>query len=442
MLGGSIQHSVTPPIPSLDWRRSVRIGNWVVFGAFGGFILWAGIARLDGAAIAGGVVASESYRRTVQHLEGGIVAQILVRDGDPVRAGQVLVRLDPTRVAAQNDLYANQLAIFAAQETRLLAEFEGRGSLEFPSDVTSRQSDIAVRAMMEDQRRLFESRRRALASNIQIAETQTEQTRQEIAQARSDVETARATLEQVDVELAQLRPLYLRQLVPTTRIAPLERERVRLAGAVTSGSIQIERLRERLTELQLRRRQIEQDFRQETSAQLVEVRKQISDSRQQVLLTVDSQNRTDIRAPIDGTVQQLRIFTAGGVIRPGDPILDIVPSDDALVIRARVQPNDADRVTPGMIAEVKFPAFHYVGSQVTRGTIRTISRDRLVDESTKEAYFAAEIVVDRTTVPHVVARGITAGMTADVIIPTGERTVIGYLVRPLMDRWTVGMRER
>jgi HlyD family type I secretion membrane fusion protein len=438
-------NQIEPPLPmapSVNWKRSVRLGYAVVLGAFGGFLLWASLARLDGAALAGGVVASESYRRTVQHLEGGIVHQILVRDGDKVKAGQILLKLDSTRATAQNDLYGNQLAIFSAQEARLLAEFDHRPTLEFPPDVLARQDEPAVKPMIEDQKRLFDSRRRALTSNVQIAEAQIEQTRREMEQARSEIQTSQATLDQVDAELTQLRPLFQRQLVPTTRIAPLERERVRLMGTINSGNIQIERLKERLSELELRKRQVQQDFRQETSVQLVEVRKQLSDTRQQMLLTGDSQTRMDIRAPIEGTVQQLRIFTVGGVVRPGEPILDVVPLEDDLVVRARVQPNDADRVTLGMAAEVKFPAFHYMGNQIIRGTVKSLSRDRLVDENTKEAYFAAEVVVDRSTIPESIVRRLTAGMTADVVLPTGERTVMNYLLRPIMERWSQSMRER
>ena len=231
-----------PPVPmrpSVNWRRTVRLGYALVFGIFGTFLAWASFARLDGAAIAGGVVASESYRRTVQHLEGGIVQQIFVRDGDRVKAGQVLLKLDMTRVTAQNDLYGNQLAIFSAQEARLLAEFEGRPTLQFQPEVIARQDEPTIRPMVEDQKRLFESRRRALTSNIQIAEAQMEQSRRESEQTQSEIQTARSTLEQVDAELNQLRPLFQRQLVPTTRIAPLERERVRLQGSINSGTIQI-----------------------------------------------------------------------------------------------------------------------------------------------------------------------------------------------------------
>ncbi|MBN8939841.1 MAG: HlyD family type I secretion periplasmic adaptor subunit [Rhizobiales bacterium] len=428
--------------PSTDWRRSVRIGYAIVIGAFGSFALWASLARLDGAAIANGVVASESYRRTVQHLEGGIVQDILVRDGDRVKAGQVLLKLDPTRVTAQSDLFGNQLAIFGAQEARLLAEFEGKSSFEFPPDVMARQTDAAVRPVIEDQKRLFESRRRALSGNVQIAEAQIEQARREIEQITSETETARATLEQVDAELAQLRPLFRRQLVPTTRIAPVERERLRLAGTISTGTIQAAKLRERLSEAELRRQQVLQEHREETSGQLADVRKQLNDTRQQILLSADSQRRTDIRAPIDGTVQQLRIFTSGGVVRPGEPILDVVPANDLLVVRAKVLPNDVDRVSEGMSAEVKFPAFHYVGTQVMRGEIRALSRDRIMDDGVKDPYFAAEVVVDRSTIPDSISRRLSAGMVADVVIPTGERTVMNYLLRPILERWASGMRER
>lgn len=430
------------PMPSTNWRRTVRIGYGIVIGAFGTFVAWASLARLDGAAIANGVVASESYRRTVQHLEGGIVQEILVRDGDRVKAGQVLLKLDPTRVTAQGDLFGNQLAIFGAQEARLLAEFEGRDSFEFPPDVLARQNDPAVKPVIDDQRRLFESRRRAVNGNVQIAEAQIEQARREIDQVASEMQTARATLEQVEAELAQLRPLFARQLVPTTRIAPMERERLRLTGTINTGNIQTSKLKERLSEAELRRQQVLQQYREETSSQLVDVRKLLNDTRQQMLLSADSQRRADIRAPIDGTVQQLRIFTVGGVVRPGDPILDVVPANDVLVVRARVLPNDADRVSEGMHAEVKFPAFNYVGTQVIRGEVRSLSRDRIMDDGQKDPYFATEVVVDRTTIPATIAQRLSAGMVADVIIPTGERSVMTYLLRPIMDRWTAGMRER
>jgi HlyD family type I secretion membrane fusion protein len=430
------------PLPSMDWRAPIRFGYFIVFGGFGLFMVWASLTRLDGAAIAPGVISSESNRKTVQHLEGGIVQEILVRDGMRVETNQLLVKLDPTRLDTQGDLYSNQLAILQAQEARLLSEFEGREQLEFPDAVRKRENDPAVAPVVADQTRLFASRRDTLTRNTSIADSQIEQTRKEIEQAKSDINTARATLEQVSAELAELQPLFKRQLVPMTRIAPLERERLRLTGIVNTGEIQIAKLGERLSEVTLKRQQVVQDYRQEASTLLLDVRNKLNDVKQQLLLTSDLQRRAEIRAPINGVIQQMRVFTMGGVIRPGDPILDIAPDNDELVIRARVDPNDADRVTTGMRSEIRFPAFNYWGEKVIRGTVRSLSRDRVVENNGKDVYFAAEIIVDKTTMPKEIEKNLSAGISADVIIITGERSVANYLLRPFVERFYHSMRER
>lgn len=429
------------PVPSGDWRGMLRFGYIVLLGGLGLFVLWATFTRLDAAAIAPGVVQSESNRKTIQHLEGGIVQEILVRDGDQVTLGQVLVRLDPTRLDTQGDLYGNQMTILLAQEARLRAEFEGRERIEFPPDVMRRADDAAIRSVIDDQSRLFASRRDAVTRNIGIADAQIEQARRELEQSRSDITTGQAMLEQVTTEVDNLVPLFKRGLVPVTRMAPLEREKLRLTGVVANGQIQIQKLQEKLGELTLRRDQVLQDYRQEASTLLVDVRKQISDVRQQILLTADLQKRSEIRAPLAGAVQQLRIFTVGGVIRPGDPILDIVPANDELVIRARVDPNDAERVSDGMAAEIRFPAFAYWGNKVIRGKVRSISRDRILDPNGRDVYFAAEVLVDKLTLPQEIQDKLSAGLTADVIITTGERTVANYLLRPLTERLYRSMRE-
>ena len=427
---------------SVAWRRSVVVGYAVIFGALGTFSVWAGVSRLDGAVIAAGVVTAESSRKTIQHLEGGIVREILVRDGDQVRAGQLLVRLDPTRIETQGDMIGNQLVILLAQEARLLAEFDGREQLVFPEAVTARRDDAAVATVIADQRRTFESRRGALLRETAIAQALVEQARKESEQIAVDVATATATLKQVDSELASLRPLFQRSLVPMTRMAPLERERLRLAGIIEGAGVQTAKLRERVDEMMLRKQQVAQTYRDEASQGLLDVRRQLIEVRQQGLLVADSQRRTDIRSPIDGTVQQLRVFTVGGVVRPGESILDIAPLNDALVIRAKISPADADRVSPGMGAEIKFPSFSYWGSDVIRGTIQSLSRDRIVDAPARDIYVAGEVVVDRATVPRDILTRLTAGMPADVVLPTGERTVAEYLLRPLAERWQSSMRER
>ncbi len=431
------------PVPSADWRRVARLGYVAVFVGFGMFIAWAATARLDGAAVASGVVAVESNRKTIQHLEGGIVREILVRDGDIVSKGQVLLRLDPTRVDAQGETYRNQLAALLAQETRLLAERDGATALSFPVEVEQRSTQPAVAAVIFDQRRLFETRRDVLQRNLNLAESQIEQIRKESEQNTSDMATARATLENVHKELGPLRQLLQRKLVSVSRVMPLEREKLRLEGVIANGTLQAQKLKERLVEAELKRNQVLADYRQEVSTQLLDVRKLLSDVRQQLIVAEDAQRRFELKAPIAGAVQQMRIFTVGGVIRPGDPVLDIVPANDILVIQAKLSPLDVDRVGPGLMAEIRFPSFRYFGTDVVRGTLRSVSRDRLLEDNTnRDPYFAAEVTVDRASIPAEFGNRLTAGIPADVIIPTEGRTVMVYLLDPLFERFNKSLRER
>lgn len=430
------------PLPPADWRSVARVGRVIVLLGFGAFVGWASLARLDGAAVGSGVVAVESNRKTVQHLEGGIVREILVRDGNVVAEGQVLLRLDPTRVDAQSEAYRSQVAALQAQETRLLVERDVGSVLSFPPEVVRRSADTAVAAVIADQKQVFEVRRSALQRNLDVADAQIEQIRKEAEQNDSDLATARATYTNVVGELVPLRGLLQQKLVAVSRVMPLEREKLRLEGVIASSELQAKKLHERLVEAELKRNQVVSDYRQDSSTQLLDVRRQLSDARQQLVVAEDAQRRFELKAPIAGTVQQMRIFTIGGVIRPGDPVLDIVPATDTLVIQAKVSPLDVDRVSPGMRAEIRFPSFRYFGADVITGSLRSVSRDRLIEDASREPYFAAEVTVDRSSIPAQFADRLTAGIPADVIIPTEPRTVMNYLLTPIYERFDKSMRER
>jgi HlyD family type I secretion membrane fusion protein len=438
----SIRPDDLTPQASSDWHAMIRSGHLTVFVLLGGFLLWTVTARLDGAAVAAGVVQAESNRRTVQHLEGGIVKELLVRNGDYVTENQILIRLDPIRFEAQNDLYKNQLAILLAQEARLAAEYEMRPELVMPKEVIERAAQPSVSPVVADQNRMFQSRRDELLRNLAVAQSEIEQARQDIDQTKVDLATAVATLANIAQELESLMPFYERQLVATTRIKPLEREKLRPQGVIDGAKIQAIKIAERLSELELKKKQVQQDYQKDASTALIDVRKALSDVRQRIVLADDSQQRTEVRAPIAGSVQQMKIFTIGGVVRPGDPILELVPMKDELVVQAQIQPDDVDRVSPGMIAELKFPAFNYWGEKAILGKIRSISRDRIVENDGKNVYFATEIVVDKSTLPPNISSRLLAGMTSNVIISTGQRTVADYLVRPLVERFEKSMRER
>lgn len=434
------EDDLAPPL-EMDWARPLRQALLLVLLAVGGFFGWAAVAPLDGAAVATGVVAVESHRRTLQHLEGGIVNALLVRDGDVVQEGQVLLRLDGTRVGAQNDFARNRLAILVAEETRLAAEMDG-GSPDYPAEVTGRAGVPEVAAALADQARELDARAVALRQRIDVAESQIEQVRKEIGQNEVLLNTARSTLANVEAELAPLQPLFQQQLVPVTRIRTLEREKLRLAGEVGSLEIQAVRLRERLAEGELRRDQVVRENRQQIAARLSDLRRSINEARQQAVVAADAERRIDIVAPIAGTVQQLRVFTVGGVVRPGDPILELVPLSDNLIIRARISPLDIDRIVPGMVAELRFPAFRNYGNGIIRGGLRSVSRDRIIEDNGRDIYFAAEVTVDRASLPPGLESRMSAGMPADVIIPTESRTALQYMIAPLVDRFNRGMRER
>lgn len=430
------------PIPPADWRSVARVGRAIVILGFGVLVGWASLAQLDGAAVAQGVVAVESNRKTVQHLEGGIVREILVRDGDVVAEGQVLLRLDPTRVDAQSETFRNQLAALVAQETRLLVERDVGSQLSFPPEVLQRSADATVAAVIADQKRVFEVRRSALQRNLDVADAQIEQIRKESEQNASDLITARATYQNVVGELMPLRELQQQRLVSVSRVMPLEREKLRLEGVIANSELQAKKLQERLVEAELRRSQVLSDYRQDASTQLLDVRRQLSDVRQQLVVAEDAQRRFELKAPIAGTVQQMRIFTVGGVIRPGDPVLDLVPATDVLVIQAKISPLDVDRVTPGMRAEIRFPSFRYFGADIISGSLRSVSRDRLIETDSRDPYFAAEVTVDRASIPRVFADRLMAGIPADVIVPTEPRSVLEYLLKPILERFNKSMRER
>jgi HlyD family type I secretion membrane fusion protein len=434
-------HGMAPPAPA-NWQQRTRFGTIFAGSVLGAFFLWAIFARLDGAAVAQATVSVESSRKTVQHLEGGIVRDILVRDGVQVQKGAVLIRLDPTRIDSASELYRTQLAAAMAQETRLLAEREMKDELAFGKDIIDFVDNPTVARAVEDQRRQFSVRRDALVQTTQTVAAQVAQAVKEAEQNDIDNRTAKNVLVNVKRELEGVQYLYDRSLIALPRLTALQREQSRVEGQIASTEAGKSRLQDKIRELTSRREQATQDYRSDAAGKLGDLQKSIAELRQQVVVSSDSQQRVDIRAPITGVVQQMRIFTVGGVARPGEPLLDIVPTSDDLVIRAKVQPLDADRVNPDMVAEVRFPSFRALGLPVIRGRVAAISRDRLIDDITKEPYFDAQINVGRNEVPQVVADRLSAGMPAEAIIPTGERTVLNYLVAPITERFSTSMRER
>jgi HlyD family type I secretion membrane fusion protein len=429
-----------------DWRVMLYAAAGVIVFTFVMLGGWSAVAHIDSAVVADGSIAVESNRKTIQHLEGGIVREILVRDGDVVHQGDALLRLDPTRGAATDKGFRQQLAIASAQQARLMAQRDMTPSIDFPPDVTAFKDDPLIVNAIHDNQSQFDHRRESLLRGSEVIEQQLAQAKDEIRQADLDETTAQQQIDSIGIELPNLKMLFEKGLVALPRVTTLERQLIQVQSQFQGAKISKTKAREKVAEFQARIDQLKQDYRQEAANALPDVRKTISDARQQLIIANDALQRIDIRAPVTGTVQQLKMFTVGGVIKPGDPILDIVPSSDTLVVRAKVLPIDVDRIVTGEAVEIRVPQFMKFELKPIVGSVRSISRDSILDAATSAGpslpYFAVEVAVDRNSIPEDIRDRMTAGMTVDTIIRTQSRTVLSYLVAPLTNRLSKSLRER
>jgi len=433
---------VTAPAPPSDWRKLLRLDVWVVVGTFVILGGWSAVAHIDGGVVAAGQISVESFTKTIQHLEGGIVREVLVRNGDMVREGDVLVRLDPTQRDATSTAYRQQLAIARSLEARLLAQRDMREAIEFPPEVTELKDDPLVAFAVHDNQRQFETRRNGLMVSIKVLDKQINQSKQDMAQALSDQKTYRDQYESATAELNSIKSLVPKGLVPISRVTTLERTQIQYAGQLEDAKISYRRVKEKVAQLDAQIEQVRSDYRQEAATALPEVRNTLATLKQQVTISSDSLKRIEVRASNNGSVQNLRIFTVGGVIPPGGPILDLVPSSDTLVVRAKVAPVDVDRINSNARVEVRLPQFVRFQSQVIEGNVRSVSRDVLFDDVTKQYYFAVEVAVVRATIPKEIEPKLQPGMSVEIVIVSEQRTVLEFLVAPLSNRIALSMHER
>ncbi len=419
--------------PSGDYRGAAVAGYALIFLIFGVFGGWAAVAHIDGAVIAPGTISVQSKRQVVQHLEGGIIGEIRVRDGQVVKEGDVLFVLDDTSPRANHDATRNQLDLALASEARLTAERRELPEIEFPQDLLRRKDEPRVAGILLDQSLQFRDRKRALDGQIGILTSRVEQYRTEIEGLGRERASAERQLELIDQELVGVRDLYAKNLVPITRLTALERERARLDGTVGRNTADIAKAENNIGEMRLQVQQLRQKFQEEVSTQILDARQKLHDLRERLNIAENVLRRNEIRAPRDGEVQNInpRIYTVGAVVRPGDTLLEIVPKNDNLIIEAQIAVTDIDRLSGvSNVVEVRLPSFHQRETPTILGTTKTVSRDRLMDEATRTPYFQAVVEIAATDIPPQLAQRIRPGMPAEVIFNTGERTVLSYLTKP------------
>jgi HlyD family secretion protein len=416
-----------------DWRRPALAGYAIIAIAFGGLGLWAATAQLASGIVAPATLGIESNRKTVQHLEGGIIREILVREGDAVKKGQVLFRLDSVPAGSNDQMLRHELAAARALEARLLAERDRRPAIAWPKDLLAGRSDPVVAHAIDDQQSQFLNRRRALTAQSEVLETKIKEIRTGIEGIGIERQSTGSQLGYIKQELSAVAELREKNLVPLPRLLALQREKTRLEGALGKLVSDQASSQDSIQETELQIHQLHEKFAEQVAGELLTVRQKIAELHQKLAVAADVLQRVAIAAPVAGTVQNLQVFTTGQVIQPGEKLLDIVPARDALVVEAHFAPADIDGVYQGQKAEIRFPAFHDRTIPVIEGVLQKLSRDRLVDPATKEPYFLGLVAVARTDIPPQLAQRLRAGMPAEVIVSAGRRTLLDYLVSPLAE---------
>lgn len=420
-----------PPKVTTSYAGPALFGVAVIvltFGVAGG---WAAVAPLDSAVVAPGVVAVENNRRSVQHLEGGIISEILVKDGQRVEEGDILFRLDTTRALASETVERQQFYTALILEARLLSERDKLEEIKFPDEILALGDDPIIARAIRDQTSQFQERRASIDGQIEILQSRVSQTESRIDGLERELESTREQIGYINDELEGVRALYKKGLVSNQRLLSLERERSRLQGTIGRTIAEISGAQTLIGEAELQIRQLRQEHQEKAAEQITEVRKIINELTEKMTVSSDILQRTAIIAPRSGAIINLKVFTVGQVIRAGDTLLEIVPADEGLIVSAQISPIDVDRISVGMRAEVRFPSFKANKTPVAYGRISEVSADRLIDENTRQPYFLARVAVSDTDIPEVLQGKLMPGMPGDVIFTTGERTVLQYLIHPI-----------
>lgn len=426
------------PLP-IDDRPTRRIGYLIVLATFGLFGGWAALAPLDSAALAPGVVTVKSYRKTVQHLEGGIVRELRVRDGDQVKAGDVLLVLDNTQARAEAEMMRSQLIAALALEGRLIAE---RDALPAPvAGPLLESNDPRAREAQESEARIFLARRSALQGEIALQEKTIQQIRVQIGGNRAIRAEKERLIPGYDSEIASLDDLLKQGYVDSQRLQERQRDLGNMKAQLAELRADSARAEQQIAEAQLKILQLNKAFASEVVEQLGETRTRIYDLRERLAAVQDRDKRTEVRAPEAGMVMGLSVHTLGGVISPGTPLMDIVPANEELIVEAQISPVDIDRIGVGTLANIRFSAFKSSTTPVIEGQLVQVSADRLVNKDTGTAYYLGRVALTDNGRQALGQLSLLPGMPAEVLINTGARTLLEYLLQPASNAFARSLIE-
>jgi len=412
-------------------RGAVVAGTATIVLAFGGFLGWAFLAPLDSAAIGAGAVIADSHRKTIDHLEGGIVRQLLIKEGDRVDAGQVLVRLEDRQARAVLGQVRGQYFATRAQIARLLAELEDAADILFPDDLSTAAESTQVAELVNTQRRYFRARRRSHDGLIAVHRKRLAQLGAEISALGAQEGAAVERLGFAREELASVRALLSKGYERKPRLLKLQSDIAALKGRRGQLRASIAKARQEIAETELEIIGIDNQRRTEIVGELQGLQERVGDLRERLDAALDVLERTTVVAPLGGKVVALKVFTVGGVIGAGEPILDLVPEDDELIVAARINPTDIDVVRVGQAASVTLSAYKQKKVPPISGQVIHVSADHLADKRTGEPYFEARIRLDAASLGANPGVELYPGMPTETAIATGERRAIDYFLSPI-----------
>lgn len=435
-------NTIDAPTPETLARPMLVRGMFLCVVVFGTIMLFAAIMPMATGAVASGRLVVDSNRKDIQHLEGGIVQEILVKEGARVKEGEVLVRLDPTSADARQNLIYGQWVAAKATEARLLAERDGDEAITFPQVLLEQaQKDADIAAALDAQERLFISRRDALQGQLSVLDQKIAQSGDEISGLAQQASSASSQISLLNEEIQTVRSLLSSGNAVRPRLLALERQQAALIGQRGQAQSMISRVKQTIGEAKIEKINVKNDFMNKVVAELKETQVQLGTLEEQQRTSDDIAKRIEITSPIDGQVTGLRIFTKGGVIRPGDTIMSIVPTGDKLTVEARVSPFDIEVVHQGLKAQVRFSGLSARKFRPVEGEVVTVSADRFDDEATGQAFYIARIEIPASQLDYLKDVTLSPGMPVDTLIVTGSRTMLSYLFRPIGDSFGKAFRQ-
>lgn len=426
-----------------DSIRRIALVGWLIIAAFfGGLGTWAVTAPLNGAVVANAVIKVDGNRKSVQHLDGGIVKELHVREGDKVLAGDLLIVLDETQARAEYEVLTQQYAVLRATEVRLLTELDHGSQLVMPPDLKARSDDLYSKSVWNGQLSQFDTRRASLEGQRSVVREKINQLGSQIVGAEAQVKSLTNQIDSVRKEAKDVAPLVERGLIARPRILQLERTGYGLEGQIADANANIAKARQAIAEQ-------EQQIAQFDNDRMTDVTKDLRDTQAKLLEVIPKAmnakavlGRMEIRAPYTGRVVGLSVFSMGGVIQRGDKILDIVPDEDSLTIEAQVAVEDISDVHPNTRAEVHLTAYKQRIVPIIHGDVIQVSADRLTDPKTNNPYYTAFVRIDQDELASLPNIRLYPGMPATVMIPTVQRTAFDYIVGPLVMSFNHAFRQK